>query len=121
AGGTKRVPIGGNTALPYSDFRGSIDSVMVHNRGLSAAEVEGLYKRDRDSDGLWDITEVKTSIWRDDNSNGIAEISELIYLSSPFQWQPADTDTDGDGATDLVEQAIGTLIGNPDTDGYLIP
>lgn len=121
AGGTKRVPVGGSTATSYSDFRGRIDSVMVHRRGLTNAEVEGLYKRDRDSDQLWDITEVKTLLWRDNDSNGTESASELIHLASPFLWQAPTTDTDDDEELDIDEQTAGTQIGNPDSDGDLIP
>ncbi len=122
AGGYKRVPPGYNNGIATSDLKGRIDSLMVHRRNLSSTEIESIYKRDRDSDGLWDITEVRSSLWRDHNSNTVAEESEFHHITSPAHWQPANTDTDGDGLTDLAEQNIhGTRIDRGDTDGDLIP
>ncbi|MBB5352936.1 hypothetical protein HNR46_003185 [Haloferula luteola] len=106
---------------PTSWTEAYIDRVRIQSRLLTANEILGYYRQDIDQDGLWDVTEASTALWRDANSDGVASLNEYSYISSPFQWQPADTDTDGDGATDLAEQAAGTDIGLADTDGDLIP
>jgi hypothetical protein len=106
-------------------FKGKIDRLKVWKRGLTTSgatsEVAALYQQDIDNDGLWDITENNTKLWRDTNSNGIQELSELTYQNDPFRWQPLDHDTDGDGLTDIQEQSLGTGIATPDSDFDLMP
>ena len=106
-------------------FKGKIDRLKVWKRGLTTSgttsEVAALYQQDIDNDGLWDITENNTKLWRDTNSNGIQELSELTYQNDPFHWQPLDHDTDGDGLTDIQEQSLGTGIATPDSDFDLMP
>jgi hypothetical protein len=98
-----------------------IDRLRVHSRLLTQTEVTGLYHQDIDSDGLWDITETHTRLWRDINSDGQATANEQQFSVSPFNWQVATSDTDDDELPDLTEQALGTGINNPDTDGDLLP
>jgi hypothetical protein len=106
---------------PSSLVEAFIDRVRVQSRLLTAAEILASYRQDIDNDGLWDITETNTALWRDTNSNGSANPSEYTYSSSPFTWQPTNNDTDTDGLTDITEQNLGTKISNPDSDGDLFP
>lgn len=111
--------------IPYSDPNAALatfDRVRVWSRALSASDALALYKQDVDRDGLWDITEAVTRVWRDNNSNAFRDPGETLFGSSPFAWQPADNDIDQDGLSDLAEQNIHrTEINNPDTDGDLLP
>ncbi|WP_367872279.1 LamG-like jellyroll fold domain-containing protein [Luteolibacter sp. Populi] len=100
--------------------RGRFDRLRAWSDNLTANEIENLYHEDTDRDGLWDITENESSLWRDADSDNTREANEVSYISSPFHWQPADTDTDGDGATDIAEQGL-TKIGFADSDGDGIP
>lgn len=102
-------------------IRGTFDRIRVWSRAVTAAEAESLYKQDIDNDGLWDITESRTRLWRDTNSDAIAQDSEHAFGSSPFLWQPGTTDTDGDGLTDIEEQTLGTDINRTDSDGDGLP
>lgn len=113
---------GAPNAIDFSHtFRGSFDRARFYSRDLSGGEVEALFKQDIDSDGLWDVTEARTSLWRDLNSNALRESNEHSFISSPFEWQFPHSDSDGDEATDLEEQTAGTLIGQADSDGDLLP
>ena len=47
-----------------TQFDGLIDRCLLHDRGLSQAEADELYKNDIDGDGLWDITEQSSLLWR---------------------------------------------------------
>lgn len=110
--------------FPYTDplaTKASFDRVKVWSRTLTAAEALALYQQDLDKDGLWDITESRTRLWRDANSDAITQDSEQSFGSSPFQWQPVTNDTDGDGLTDIGEQTAGTGIGITDSDGDRLP
>ncbi|BCU77293.1 LamG-like jellyroll fold domain-containing protein [Luteolibacter sp. LG18] len=98
-----------------------LDRLRVHNRVLTATEVGDLYRQDTDGDGLWDLTEAGTVNWVDANSNGVVDAGEYTYVSSPYLWQAASTDHDGDGLTDLQEQTKGTDLTKADTDGDLMP
>jgi len=120
-GGTKRLPNGGTSAVPQSELKGRIDSVMTHRRTLSAAEILSIQRRDRDQDGLWDITEVSSGRWRDDNSNALVDSNEIDFVSHPNRWQLPGKDSDDDGLTDAEEQVVGTNCGKVDTDGDLLP
>jgi|GEM_PF-2298189 len=100
---------------------GKIDRLRVWSRALTASEAASIYHQDIDEDGLWDITEARTLLWRDNNNNGIAEAGEKTYQSNPFVWQPWNSDTDDDELSDIQEQNLGTNIVNPDTDGDLLP
>lgn len=106
-----------------SAWRGGsyLDRLRIHAGALDLSSINDFYHQDIDRDGLWDITEVSTPMWRDLVPNGIVNEGEYSYISSPFQWQPANRDTDGDEATDLQEQAAGTDLGKADSDGDLIP
>src|SRR5690606_4190098 len=107
--------------FPTAISEGFIDRLRVNSRLMSQADILALYNQDIDYDGLTDIRESRTGVWRDANSNAIQEPGETTYLSSPFVWQGSDHDTDGDGLSDADEVLIGTDIGNPDSDGDLIP
>ncbi|MFD0895452.1 LamG domain-containing protein [Luteolibacter ambystomatis] len=98
-----------------------LDRLRVHSRVLSATEVQDLFHQDADGDGLWDVTESRTVNWVDANSNGVVDAGEYTYVSSPYLWQAASTDHDGDGLTDLQEQTAGTDLTKVDTDGDLMP
>jgi len=114
----------GSAKVLKNDLIGEVDGIMLNHGRVDAADplvFRGIFRRDRDSDGLWDLTEADTKIWVDGNGNGVATPSECTYLSSPDLWQPSNTDTDRDGVTDLEEQTAGTLLWKPDTDGDLIP
>jgi len=100
---------------------GMLDRLRVHSRVLSVTEVTDLFHQDADGDGLWDITESRTVNWVDANSNGVVDAGEYTYVSSPYLWQAASTDHDGDGLTDLEEQTLGTDLTKADTDGDLMP
>ncbi|MGC4014350.1 MAG: hypothetical protein QM755_07520 [Luteolibacter sp.] len=98
-----------------------LDRLRVHSRVLTDTEIQGLYHQDIDNDGLWDITESRSVNWVDTNSNGNVDPGEYTYVASPYLWQAATTDHDGDGLTDLQEQTFGTNLANADTDGDLMP
>jgi hypothetical protein len=101
--------------------KASFDRLRVWSRTLTAAEALSLYRQDIDSDGLWDITESRTRLWRDANSDATEQDSEHTFISSPYIWQPSSADTDGDDLTDLEEQTIGTEIHDSDTDNDRLP
>jgi hypothetical protein len=111
---------------PYlaSDLIGEVDGVMLHHARLDSPDpliFQKVYRRDRDNDGLWDVTEAATALWRDANANTQREPGEITYTSSPDEWNPPGHDTDGDGLSDVDEQTRGTDIANPDSDGDLLP
>lgn len=110
-----------STHTASSLSQANVDRVRIHGRDLDSAEVTALFHQDVDSDGLWDITEVGSSTWRDTNSNGTPEFTEFAYDPDPLRWSPPGTDSDRDGLTDLEEQTHGTKISNADTDGDLMP
>ena len=119
-GGYKRSS--GATLVTYSDLKGRLDSIMVHNQVLQLTQVQAIYDRDRDSDTLPDIVEVKSLLWRDAAPYGTATTNEYSFASSPNIWQDSATDTDGDGLSTTIE--IATTHTDPfraDTDGDLIP
>jgi Concanavalin A-like lectin/glucanases superfamily/Bacterial TSP3 repeat len=100
---------------------GKIDRLRVWKRVINQSGVTSLYHQDIDGDGLWDITEARTLLWRDNNHNGIVDPGEKTYICDPFVKQAQGTDTDDDGLTDLQEQNLGTNVVNPDSDGDLMP
>ncbi len=102
-------------------LRGKLDRFTIHNRALSATEVTALVDIDSDKDGLFDRVETATKLWRDTNTNGLADPGETTFQNDPFRAQPNNRDTDGDGLTDIQEQTLGTQISHPDSDGDLIP
>ena len=119
-GGYKRSA--GTALITYSDLKGRLDSIMVHNEVLQLTHVQAIYNRDRDSDTLPDIVEVKSLLWRDAAPYGTATTNEYSFTSSPNIWQDSATDTDGDGLSTVIE--IATTHTDPfraDTDGDLIP
>ena len=111
-----------NLATIQSTFKGTMDRIRFHSTALNQAQVEAIVRQDTDRDGLWDSTEASATAWRDGNGNGKRDPGEILFPNgSPVLWQPADTDSDGDGLTDLVEQSIGTRIDRTDTDGDRLP
>jgi hypothetical protein len=107
--------------LAHNQTLGTFDRIRLWSRPLTSNETTLLYQEDIDNDGLWDVTEVETQLWRDLNSDGIYAEGETIYSNQPSQWQVYDTDTDGDNLTDVFEQTLGTKINDSDTDGDLLP
>jgi len=101
--------------------RGRFDRLRAWSDAVTTTEIAALHHEDIDRDGLWDITETKTRLWRDANSDATATPAEFDFVVSPFEWQPAEHDTDRDEASDLAEQIAGTDIAQADTDGDLIP
>lgn len=120
-GGTKRKLAVPPTASTFADFRGKMDNLMVHTRVLTPTEIDLIYRRDRDLDGLWDVTEMGTEVWRDLNSNGNRDSNEISYLNSPTVWQDPTTDSDRDGLSDIDEQNMKLRIEHSDFDGDLLP
>jgi len=117
-----RYPIVIGSSL--NSLEGSMDRIRFYNRKLSAVEIEYLHHSDIDNDGLWDITENESLLWRDINGNGLKDTAESNYTISPYSFDLPDTDHDGDGISSLDEQnnAINpTSAVNPDTDGDLLP
>jgi hypothetical protein len=107
--------------LAHNQTLGTFDRIRLWSRPLTSNETTLLYQEDIDNDGLWDVTEVSTNHWLDINSDGLAVEQEISYYVAPTLWQNSNHDTDADGATDLEEQAAGTMLWNPDTDLDLIP
>ena len=107
-----------------TQFDGLLDRVLLHNRALAQTEALELYRSDIDGDGLWDITEHKSHLWRDLNSNEIKDLNEFRYFIRPYYFDDANADHDGDGRTSLEEQndtQHPTDLFNPDSDGDLLP
>lgn len=116
------APETGAFQLPnQSVARGRFDRLRVWSRAVSPSDVNSLHREDIDRDGLWDVIETKTRLWRDTNSDASPTPSEFDFVVSPFEWQTSNHDTDGDDASDLAEQSAGTNIAQADTDGDLIP
>jgi len=107
--------------LSVTATRARFDRLRLYSRVINASEAKMLAQEDTDHDGLWDVTENATRLWRDTNSDGISTPGERQYMVSPFIAQPAEGDADGDGLPNLIEQNIGTGIANPDTDGDFMP
>jgi len=107
--------------LSVTATRARFDRLRLYSRVINASEAKMLAQEDIDHDGLWDVTENATRLWRDLNSDGISTPGERQYMVSPFIAQPTEGDADGDGLPNLIEQNIGTGIANPDTDGDLMP
>ena len=107
--------------LSVTATRARFDRLRLYSRVINASEAKMLAQEDIDHDGLWDVTENATRLWRDLNSDGISTPGERQYMVSPFIAQPVEGDADDDGLTNLMEQDIGTEISNPDTDGDLMP
>ena len=111
-------------ATGEGDYFGLVDRLLFHNRALTAAEVLSLFQNDADQDGLWDVSESRSYIWRDNDGDGEEDSEEITYTINPFRWDRPDLDHDDDGILSLVEQnhtTNPTDIAHPDTDGDLIP
>ena len=108
-----------NNASVTATFKGSLDRVRLYTAALTPAQVTSIVSQDADNDGLWDSTEMSSSTWKDTNSNGRRDPGEIHYPNgNPLFWQPANTDTDSDGLTDIFEQnTTRTIFHNHDTDG----
>lgn len=102
-------------------LKGSIDRLRVWSRALGLSDSQALFHQDISGDGLWDLTSVNSRLWRDSDSSGSPSASEYSFINSPFKYYPPTSDTDGDGATDLQEQAAQTYAGFADSDGDLLP
>jgi hypothetical protein len=101
--------------------RGRFDRLRTWSDNLTATEIDALYKEDIDRDGLWDITENRTALWRDTNSNEIRTSNEVSYLVNPFLADPAGEDHDHDGIPSSDEQTLGTGIFDADSDDDGLP
>ncbi|MDA0768039.1 MAG: hypothetical protein O3A92_14615 [Verrucomicrobia bacterium] len=112
------------TALPGSNVNqvsGAVDRVRLYEKVLTDTEVEELYHQDIDRDELWDITENRSLLWRDENGDGLRTTDETEYTMNPFYWAPPHADHDGDGLASLYEQDISLTVAHlPDTDGDLL-
>lgn len=93
--------------------KGRFDRLRAWSDNLMAGEIADLYHEDIDHDGLWDITENRSSVWRDANSDELRTSDEVSYGVNPFLADPAGEDHDRDGIPSIEEQAI-TLV---DIDG----
>jgi len=114
----------GSPAASTTQMQGKFDRMRIYGKSLTAADVQSLYRQDIDTDGLWDITENGSLLWRDLNSNEIRESNESTYYINPYYFDNANSDHDGDGRTSLDEQndtQDPTDLSNPDTDGDLMP
>ena len=98
-----------------------IDRLRIYGRKLTPAENLALYNHNLDNDSLPDRIENTTAYWRDTTPDNISDGSEIFYTRSPYQWEPADADSDGDGIDDATEILLGTHPGKADTDGDLMP
>jgi len=108
--------------LPNTQYKGKFDRMRIYERDLSSAEVIALYHQDIDRDGLWDISENKSLLWRDTNGDGVRIDSESSYSINPFRYDSPNSDHDDDGLFSLDEQNThGTDMSNPDSDKDLMP
>ena len=98
-----------------------IDRLRIYGRRLTTAENLALYNHNLDNDSLPDRIENTTAYWRDTTPDNLSDGSEIFYTRSPYQWEPADADSDGDGIDDATEIILGTHPGKADTDGDLMP
>jgi hypothetical protein len=98
-----------------------IDRLRIYGRKLTPAENLALYNHNLDNDSLPDRIENTTAYWRDTTPDNLSDGSEIFYTRSPYQWEPADADSDGDGIDDATEIILGTQPGKADTDGDLMP
>jgi hypothetical protein len=98
-----------------------IDRLRIYGRRLTPAENLALYNHNLDNDSLPDRIENTTAYWRDTTPDNLSDGSEIFYTRSPYQWEPADADSDGDGIDDATEIILGTHPGKADTDGDLMP
>jgi len=118
----KDITAGKVAGFPENEYNGLIDRVLLHNRALSAAETLGLYRSDIDRDGLYDINESRSRLWRDTNGDGQQTNGETSYTISPYRYDLPGRDHDGDGLPSLDEQNThSTDMAHPDTDGDLMP
>jgi hypothetical protein len=98
-----------------------IDRLRIYGRKLTTTENLALYNHNLDNDSLPDRTENTTAYWRDTTPDNLSDGSEIFYTRSPYQWEPADADSDGDGIDDATEIILGTHLGKADSDGDLMP
>ncbi|MCF7731306.1 MAG: LamG domain-containing protein [Akkermansiaceae bacterium] len=101
--------------------RGRLDRFRVWHTVLTPADALTLFREDADHDGLWDITEAASSLWRDTNSDAIRTASEVAFYVDPFRCDPPGKDHDRDGITSINEQSLGTGIYDADSDDDGIP
>ncbi len=112
----------GANPLVTSSFAGVFDRVRLYTTLLTQQQIDSIITQDTDGDGLRDTTESITRVWRDHNNDNIHQKNESTFQSDPSRWQNPATDADDDGVSDLNEQNLhGTDIGNPDSDGDLLP
>ncbi|MCP5538444.1 MAG: hypothetical protein H7A51_19700 [Akkermansiaceae bacterium] len=103
-------------------YPGHLDRILLHGRALTDDEVQSLYRADIDRDGLWDITEHRSNLWRDLNADGVRQASEYHRWLSPYHQDDPGADHDNDGVSSADEQNIHhTNPAHPDSDGDLLP
>jgi hypothetical protein len=102
-----------------------MDRIRTWSSALSQTEVTSLYRQDIDRDGLWDITESGTrySDYQSalpyhpaPNDPNAPQPTQTGYARSPYLYS-STLDFDQDELHDLAEQAAGTRLTEPDTDG----
>ena len=108
---------------PATDTRckARFDRLRVWYSTLNANDIQTLHREDADHDGLWDVTEASSSLWRDTNSDAIRTSSEVAFYVDPFRYDPPGKDHDRDGITSVGEQTLGTGIYDADSDDDGIP
>jgi hypothetical protein len=113
-------------SIADTNFRGSMDRIRTWSSALSQTEVTSLYRQDIDRDGLWDITESGTrySDYQSalpyhpaPNDPNAPQPTQTGYARSPYLYSSSTLDFDQDELHDLAEQAAGTRLTEPDTDG----
>jgi len=99
---------------PDTDDDGLLDGAEVHTHGTDPAVV------DTDGDGLGDGAEVNTHgtnpLEVDSDGDGLRDGFEVTGGFAPLVPGEQDLDPDGDGLTNLAEQAAGANPLDPDTD-----
>jgi hypothetical protein len=112
-------------SIADTNFRGSMDRIRTWSSALSQTEVTRLYRQDIDRDGLWDITEsgARYSDYQSalpyhpaPNDPNAPQPTQTGYARSPYLYS-STLDFDQDELHDLAEQAAGTRLTEPDTDG----
>lgn len=101
--------------------RGRLDRLRIWHSVLTATDALTLYREDADHDGLWDITESRTALWRDTNSDATRSPGESPFFVNPFIFDPPGLDHDRDGIASIDEQSLGSAIFDADSDDDGIP
>jgi hypothetical protein len=109
----------------------SVHAAMAWQAGFSVLTRLGItYKGDHDADGVIDVVELRfgaSPLLVDSDGDGLTDKTEITQLAGWTLPSKADSDgdgvrdgdedIDGDGLTNLQEQALGTKLTDADTDG----